>query len=79
MVNIKIVKFILQKIKEEKKNKLKENIKCLEELQNKFNDSMESLKKIFEDIEKDKENLKLEIQTIFTKIRNIIKNILMKI
>ena len=35
----------IEKIKEEKKNKLKENIKCLEELQNKFNESMESLKK----------------------------------
>ena len=62
--------YILQKIKEEKKNKLKENIKCLEELQNKFNESMESLKKIFQDIEKDKDDLKLEIQNIFTKIRN---------
>ena len=35
---------------------------------------MESLKKIFEDIEKDKENLKLEIQTIFSKIRNNIND-----
>ena len=33
---------------------------------------MESMKKIFEDIEKNKENLKLEIQNIFTKIRNIL-------
>ena len=28
-------------------NKLKENIKCLEDLLSKFNESMESLKKIF--------------------------------
>ena len=49
----------IEKIKDEKKNKLKENMKCLEELQIKFNESMESLKKIFEDIEKDKDNLKL--------------------
>ena len=62
------------KIKEEKKNKLKENIKYLEDLQYKFNESMESLKKIFEIIEKDKENLKLEIQNIFTKIRNILND-----
>ena len=30
----------IEKIKDEKKNKLKENIKCLEDLQNKFNDSL---------------------------------------
>ena len=33
---------------------------------------MASLKKLFEDIEKDKDNLKLEIQNIFTKIRTIL-------
>ena len=49
----------IDKIKDEKKNKLKENIKCLEELEIKFNESMASLKKLFEDIEKDKDNLKL--------------------
>ena len=38
----------IDEIKDEKKNKLKENIKCLEDLQNKFNESMDSLKKIFE-------------------------------
>ena len=49
----------IEDITEEKKNKLKENIKCLEELQNKFNESIESLKKLFQNIEKDKEDLKL--------------------
>ena len=49
----------IEKIKEEKKNKLKENIKCLEDLQNKFNESMESLKQIIKNIEKDKDDLKL--------------------
>ena len=62
----------IEKIKDEKKNKLKENIKCLEELEIKFNESMASLKKLFEDIEKDKDKLKLEIQNIFTKIRTIL-------
>ena len=52
---------IISKIKEEKKNKLKENIKSLEDLQNKFNEDMNKLKEIFEKIEKDKDNLKLEI------------------
>ena len=62
----------IEKIKDEKKNKLKENIKSLEDLQNKFNEDMNKLKGIFEKIEKDKDNLKLEIQNIFTKIRNIL-------
>ena len=71
-VNIKIAKYVIyiDKIKEDKKNKLKENIKLLLNLQNIFSESIESLKKIFEEIEKDKENLKLEIQNVFTKIRN---------
>ena len=64
----------IENIKEEKKNKLKENIKCLEELEIKFNESMESLKKIFQNIETEKENIKLEIQNIFTKIRNILND-----
>ena len=64
----------IEEIREEKKNKLEENIKCLEDLQKKLNESMETLKNIFQDIEKDKEDLKLEIQKIFTKIRNIINS-----
>ena len=55
-------------IKDEKKNKLKENINHLEELSSKFEKSINELKKIFEKI--DKEKLKLKIQKIFTKIRN---------
>ena len=49
----------IEKIKDEKKNKLKENIKCLEELENKFNENLNKLKDIFNKIEKDKEDLKL--------------------
>ena len=49
----------IDKIKDEKKNKLKENIRCPEELENKLNESIKSLKIIFEDIEKDKDNLKI--------------------
>ena len=60
----------IEEIKDVKKNKLKENIKCLEDLKNKFNESIKSLKEIFQNIEKDKENLKLDIQNIFTKIRS---------
>ena len=66
--------YYIEKIKEEKKNKLKENIKCLEDLLSKFNESMESLKKIFANIDKDKENIKSQIQKIFTKLRNVLNN-----
>ena len=60
---------LIEKIKEEKKNKLKENIKCLEDWLNSFNNIYKELKEIFENFEKDKENLKLKVQKIFTKIR----------
>ena len=36
----------LEKIKDEKKNKLKENIKCLEDLENGFNENINKLKDI---------------------------------
>ena len=61
---------IIQNIKDEKKNKLKENIKLLEELDNFFNVKMEDIKKVFGIIEKDKEELKINVLNIFTKIRN---------
>ena len=60
----------IEKIKDEKKNKLKENIKYLGDLQNILNESIQTLKTIFDEIEKDKENLKIKVQNIFTKIRN---------
>ena len=63
---------LISKIIDEKKNKLIENIKSLENLEKKFNESIEKLKEIFQKIEKDKEGLKLEIQNIFTKLRNAI-------
>ena len=60
---------ILQDIKEEKKNKLKDNIKFLEDLSNNLNDSIKELKILFETVDKRKEELKEKIQNIFTKIR----------
>ena len=73
MVNIKDCEICyLENIKEEKKNKLIENIKCLEELEIKFNDSLNELKEILIKIEKNKEELKLNVLKIFTKIRNAI-------
>ena len=64
----------IEKIKEEKKNKLNENIKYLEDMENKFNENMKELKEIIQNIEADKENLKIEIQKVFTKIRNSIND-----
>ena len=61
---------IIEDIKDVKINKLKENVKYLEELSTIFEDSLNKLKIIFEKICQDKEELKLNIQKIFTKIRN---------
>ena len=60
----------IENIKDEKKNKLKENIKYLEDLSKNFEDSIKELKEIFENIDKNKEELKLKIQKIFTQLRN---------
>ena len=64
----------VEDIKEEKKMKLEENIKCLEELLNKLETSINELKIFFEKINEKKEGLKLNIQQIFTKIRNTLND-----
>ena len=64
----------IEDIKEEKKKELIKNIKILEDFENKFGESLKEIKEMFHKIETDKENLKLEVQKIFTKIRNIIIN-----
>ena len=61
---------LLKDIENEKRNNLKENIKNLENLSNTFKDSLNELKKIYEEMNENKEKLKLKIQKIFTKIRN---------
>ena len=63
---------LIKDIKDIKKNKLKENIKCLEDLSNKLEQSINELKILFDKINENKENLKLKIQKIFTNIRNIL-------
>ena len=60
----------IENIKDEKKNKMNENIKFLEDLSNNLENSIKELKIIFEKINESKEELKLKIQKIFTKIRN---------
>ena len=59
-------------IKEDKRNKLKENANNLEELYKQIEKSINVLKRIFEKINKNKEELKMKVQTIFTKIRNVL-------
>ena len=65
---------IIEDIKEEKKIKLKENIKYLEELSKTIEDPINNIKIIIDKISKNKEELKIKIQKIFTKIRNEINN-----
>ena len=64
----------IKDIKEEKKNKLKDNIKTLEELSIKLDEAIKNLKIIFEKINENKEKLKLDIAKIFTKIRKEIND-----
>ena len=60
----------IEEIKDEKKNKLKENIKFLEDVSKQFEKSIEELKLIVEEKTKDIEEIKLNILKIFTHIRN---------
>ena len=62
--------YILDSIKEEKRNNLKKNIKNLEELLKGIEESIKELKLLFEKINENKEETKIKIQNIFTKIRN---------
>ena len=60
----------IENISNEKRNKLKNNIKLLEDLSNSLNKTIIDLKNILEKNEKEKENLKSNIQNIFTKLRS---------
>ena len=51
-------------IKDEKRNKLNENIEYIEELYNKVNESMNKFKEILEQIKKNKDDLKLKVKEI---------------
>ena len=61
-------------VKDTKKNKLKDNIKKLEELSNSLKQTIVDLKNILEKNEKDKEELKSYIQNIFSKLRNALND-----
>jgi len=61
-------------IKDEKRNKLGENIKYLEDLSLNLEESINELRDIFKKIDEKQETLKNNIQKIFTKIRNEIND-----
>ena len=61
---------LIENIKDEKRNKLKENINSLEKLNNQIDQSINKLKEIYEQINKNKDDLKLKVQGIFTKLRS---------
>ena len=63
---------LLKDIKDEKINNLKKNITILEGLYNKLDNTIKNIKSLFEEISKNKEEIKLKIQKIFTKLRNAI-------
>ena len=65
---------LIEDIKEGKKEQLISNIKYLEEISNTFEESINTLKESFGKIIENKEQLKLNIQKIFTKIRNELNN-----
>ena len=64
----------IKEIKEEKLKKLEENIRCLKDVSKNINESINNLKNISERINAKKEELKLNIQKVFTKIRNELNN-----
>jgi hypothetical protein len=64
----------IEEIKEVKKNIFNENIKYLKDFSEIIEKCISDLKAFFEIISKDKEELKLNIQKIFTKLRNIVNN-----
>ena len=55
---------LIENIKDEKRNKLKENIKNLEELYKQIDQSINKLKEIYEQINKNRDELQLKVQTI---------------
>ena len=63
---------LLNEIKDEKKNRTKENIDILQNLYNKLDESINNLKELSKEIGQKKEKLKIKIQSIFTKIRSAI-------
>lgn len=66
--------FHLQDIKNSKKKELENNIINLENISKNLEESINCLNKILEEINSDKDKLKISIQTAFTNIRNELNN-----
>ena len=64
----------IEDIKEEKMNKLNDNIKYLEEISINLNELINNLEQSLENINKNKEELKKRVQQFYTKIRNELNN-----
>jgi len=64
--------YIIEKIKEDKKNKLEETIKTLDYFSKKMIESIDQIKIIYDKLDEAKEKLHLEIQIIFAEIRNVL-------
>ena len=65
---------LVEDIENEKKNKLEENIKSLENLSINLQQSINELKIIYEAIDKNKEEIKKNIQKVFTNLRNCLND-----
>ena len=72
--HVNCLRYGVNTIKEEKKSKIKENIKLLEELSSKFNESFNGIKKMCEKINEKKQKLKTKIQDIFTILKDALNN-----
>jgi len=62
----------IEEIKENKENKIKDNLSILKNLSNKLNSTIEKFKNISQKINENKEHQKIKVQKIFTKIRDAI-------
>ena len=65
---------LVKDIEEEKRNKLKENMKWLCDVSANLEQSLNQMKSFSEKINEKKEKIKLNIQNVFTKIRNELNN-----
>ena len=65
---------LIEEVKEEKRNKLKDNINILEKLSNNFESSLNKLKSLSETINENKEGIKMSIQKVFTNIRTALND-----
>ena len=64
----------INEIKDSKLNELKKHLNILEDFTNSSNNKINNLKKMFDKKNMEKEELKIEVQKMFTKIRNELKN-----